>query len=88
MDYVTASLRKADRSNVHLFHTSISNLFKSQIQVTRRDEANVHFLCRVLFSLHAVNMSCIVHNNSGVELHERIYNQIAYEELQDYLQRD
>lgn len=45
-------------------------------------------MCRILFFLHAVNMSGIIHNNSGVELHERTRNQIAYEELQDYLQRD
>lgn len=73
---------------MHLFHTCISNLFKSQIQVTRRDEANAHLPFRILFSLHAVKMSGIMHKNAGVKLHERTRNQIAYEELQDYLQRD
>lgn len=73
---------------MHLFHTCISNLFKSQIQVTRRDEANAHLPCRILFSLHAVKMSGIMHKNSEVKLHDKTHNQTAYKELQDYLQRD
>lgn len=89
MDYGIVSLRKADTSKMCICFTLVSQIsLKVQIQVTRRDEENAHLPCRILFSLHAINMSGIIHNNSGVKLHEKTRNQIAYEELQDCLQRD